>query len=511
VRTKNVLWTLLIALVLTSALLAGSVTPGSSFRVYIDPSKVEDVMPPDTFSVAVRADVSNIYAWEIDLSFVPSVLNVVSVTRGTFLPGGVWFPPLIDNTNGLVVAAELSETPGSGIGGLLCTIQFQVVGYGVCALHFEYSELDTIVNGVVKPLDHSRQDGLFDNRIANLPPNAIFSAPTFGAEGVPVTFDASASNDDGDGGWIVSYDWDFGDGATGTGKVVDHVYNMSGAYTVTLTVTDNDDLTGIATADIDIDEWIYIGWFPDLVQKMAWPDHPNHQEWVDGRELILWAKVANPTETDYEVKVEFEVLSKDEIKLLGVISTDVVLLPGGTTGQDCVRELSALFDTSDTRWRCKSGGGDWVAYVGWLYPFKKYISFARCYYREVGTEEWQVGYVSKYLHWNVYPVKHDIGIVSMEVTPDVFIPGTPVTIVVNVTNNGRMDETFDVTSTYDSVTIDSETVTLSPGDSQVVTFEWDTAGVEPATYIVKAILPILTYENPKYTADNSDLVVVYCV
>lgn len=52
-----------------------------------------------------------------------------------------------------------------------------------------------------------------------------------------ITFDASDSTDDGE---IVSYDWNFGDGHTDTGKVVKHRYLWPGTYNVVLTVTDND-------------------------------------------------------------------------------------------------------------------------------------------------------------------------------------------------------------------------------------------------------------------------------
>ena len=48
-------------------------------------------------------------------------------------------------------------------------------------------------------------------------------------------------------GTIVSYDWDFGDGYTDTGMFTSHSYNMTGNYTVTLTVTDNDGATDIDT------------------------------------------------------------------------------------------------------------------------------------------------------------------------------------------------------------------------------------------------------------------------
>ncbi|MDD5219154.1 MAG: PKD domain-containing protein [Candidatus Bipolaricaulis sp.] len=52
-----------------------------------------------------------------------------------------------------------------------------------------------------------------------------------------VQFDASASFDPD--GTIASFAWAFGDGLTGTGPTVWHRYAAGGAYTVTLTVTDN--------------------------------------------------------------------------------------------------------------------------------------------------------------------------------------------------------------------------------------------------------------------------------
>ncbi len=53
------------------------------------------------------------------------------------------------------------------------------------------------------------------------------------------TFDASISIDRD--GTIIFYEWDFGDGYYGTGKITDHTYISSSNYNVTLTVTDNDE------------------------------------------------------------------------------------------------------------------------------------------------------------------------------------------------------------------------------------------------------------------------------
>jgi PKD repeat protein len=54
---------------------------------------------------------------------------------------------------------------------------------------------------------------------------------------------------------IVAYAWDFGDGATGTGATVTHVFpvvNAATTFKVTLTVTDDLGLTGSATADVNV-------------------------------------------------------------------------------------------------------------------------------------------------------------------------------------------------------------------------------------------------------------------
>lgn len=76
-------------------------------------------------------------------------------------------------------------------------------------------------------------------------PQAAGAAPTASATATPergqapltVTFDGSGS--DAAPRTIVSWDWDFGDGATASGESVTHEYAAPGLYTATLTVTDD--------------------------------------------------------------------------------------------------------------------------------------------------------------------------------------------------------------------------------------------------------------------------------
>ena len=81
------------------------------------------------------------------------------------------------------------------------------------------------------------------------PPVSNPSGPYNGTVGVPVNFDGSLSYDDGS---ITRYDWDFGDGVTGTGGNPSHTYTVSGIYDVSLTVEDDNFQTDTATTTATI-------------------------------------------------------------------------------------------------------------------------------------------------------------------------------------------------------------------------------------------------------------------
>ena len=80
-------------------------------------------------------------------------------------------------------------------------------------------------------------------------PVAIF---TFSVTDYTVNVDGSDSYDPD--GTVESYAWNWDDGtAMGSGMTASHTYAMEGVYTVTLTVTDNDALTGSVSHDVAID------------------------------------------------------------------------------------------------------------------------------------------------------------------------------------------------------------------------------------------------------------------
>ena len=76
--------------------------------------------------------------------------------------------------------------------------------------------------------------------------------PNEGPSPLLVRFDASGSY--AEGGAIVAYDWDFGDGSDGTGMTLSHTYttDVERTYTVVLTVTDDEGRQVEATGEVTV-------------------------------------------------------------------------------------------------------------------------------------------------------------------------------------------------------------------------------------------------------------------
>jgi len=111
----------------------------------------------------------------------------------------------------------------------------------------------------------------------NKMPNASFipeSSSSYQTE--EIRFDASGSNDvDGE---IIEYKWDFGNGDYASGRVVDYSYENVGEYTVTLTVTDNNNSKDTESMKITVNNAIIIS---------ISENSPNYN---DGYDIVLTFK-----------------------------------------------------------------------------------------------------------------------------------------------------------------------------------------------------------------------------
>lgn len=87
----------------------------------------------------------------------------------------------------------------------------------------------------------------------NLMPVAKFNySPEKPIVGKEISFDATGSKDED--GKIVEYNWDFGDGGTGSGDKVTHTYYLPGDYDVNLMVKDNENGIGKVSHTITVGE-----------------------------------------------------------------------------------------------------------------------------------------------------------------------------------------------------------------------------------------------------------------
>lgn len=117
---------------------------------------------------------------------------------------------------------------------------------GVAGGQYQIKAEASIVPGEVDTSDNFYADGWITVAGPRPPYAYFYYYPSRPSVGYTVEFYASSSYDPD--GYIVSYAWDFGDGATAntTSSYMTHVYSNAGNYTVQLTVTDNSGQTDSA-------------------------------------------------------------------------------------------------------------------------------------------------------------------------------------------------------------------------------------------------------------------------
>ncbi|MET0525286.1 MAG: PKD domain-containing protein, partial [Nocardioides sp.] len=132
--------------------------------------------------------------------------------------------------------------------------------------------------------------------VVNAPPEASFSAD---CDQLTCQFDAGDSSDPEGGN--LTYSWNFGDGATGTGETTEHEYASSGPRTVTLTVSDGQS-TDQATGQVDPQEAVSPGLISFVGAATTAGNRPSHSVTIPntvrpGDRLLLFLTTNSTTST----------------------------------------------------------------------------------------------------------------------------------------------------------------------------------------------------------------------
>jgi hypothetical protein len=255
-KTQKIL-ALTIAIFLAASIYLGLVNNANAqaTTLSLNPQTTSGVDVGNTFAVTVHvADVANLWAWKIGLTWDPAMLAMVyppGAQEGPFLKTGgstIFTPATPNNATGVlteIASALLTSTTVSGSGDL-ATMTFKVVGYGSSNINITGSILEdfneapiahTDVNAIVTTLAPPPAHG----------PTAMFTPAdgTYYTVGDTVSLDASSSLPGYDTANvaevcpIATYSWKITGAMSMTfgGSTASFTTTIVGDLTVNLTVT----------------------------------------------------------------------------------------------------------------------------------------------------------------------------------------------------------------------------------------------------------------------------------
>ena len=178
IKRKTLLLMFLIAFLLVSAnkVDVAAASPETTY-FYVDPPEVRDVQPGDIFLISINVtEAPTTYAWEVHVSWDPSLLEVFYKAEGDFLSRGIYTTtfvsyPSFDEANvegeimvGCSLFGDVPMNEWATGDGWLFNLGFNVTGEGSSVLNlFDTSLNDHLVAGSPAPTYYPNTDGFFSN------------------------------------------------------------------------------------------------------------------------------------------------------------------------------------------------------------------------------------------------------------------------------------------------------------------------------------------------------------
>ena len=266
-----------------------------------------------------------------------------------------------------------------------------------------------------------------------------------------VQFDASPSYVPGEpAGLITDYLWDFGDGVTGAGTTVTHAYTQPGAWSVSLTVVDDEDLNNTGIRVIQIPKLASV---ITIVSSVS-PVPLGLNTTVSG--------AISPVRANVNVII-------NSTRFDGNVTTTVASLTSNPQGQ-----YSFV----------------WVPEAIGVYGFMAF------WFGDTVTAEAESSML------NVTVVLRDLVLVKVDLSEILVAPGGSVQIDVTAMNRGTETVNFNVNVYHNDTLLETKPVNgLVAGGSRKLNFEWDTTDTAEGVYLIKATVD--TLQGEASVADNS--------
>jgi PKD repeat protein len=471
----------------------------------IDPS----LGPGASFIINLTvADVSDLFTWQVQVLFKPSILNCGNATipADNVFAGKSIIPvaPLIDNVTGSVTfgASLVGAEPSFTGSGVLCQIGFTVVGWGNSTMNYSspYGTDTFLLTSDLGVIPSMVSNGYFENRhiVEPSPPVAVFDySPKPALVGQVVTFNGSGSYDPD--GTITGWNWNFGDSGTGSGQIVTHTYMSEGNYTVTLTVTDNDALTNSTSKQVPVytsrPAQLYVD-PPEIIDPTLFPP------------AIVTVNVTVNYVTDmydYAFRLSY---NTEMLTCIGAIINRV-------QNQTAFTPLILIDD---------GGGYIWVnvTYHAPAVPITTMTPLALVtVYFQIDAPGSSVLHLSEteLSDPSHNPMPHetadgfimtlirDVEIVDVVPSTSWAYQGWPVDVSVTARNNGNISESFNVKAYYASNLIGTVPIVNLPSNGETtIVFHWDTTGVAEGNYTISAEATMVPFEynttNNQFTDGN---------
>ena len=186
-----------LAMVSLAACLLGSAARAQTV-LSVDPGS-QTVTAGTDFTVDVNiSGVSNLYGYQFDLLFNPSVLSAVSSSEGSFLSKGgstFFIPGTNDNTHGVVAATAdtlLSNSKGASGSGTLVAFTFDAIKSGVSNITISGADFSNASSGSISTSTFGGSVTVGGMRAPEIDPSSALGAVTLLAGGLLLLRERSA-------------------------------------------------------------------------------------------------------------------------------------------------------------------------------------------------------------------------------------------------------------------------------------------------------------------------------